>query len=200
MHLNTVLLPDHTVFVSGGSLKQEDEPLARLQAELYDPTTDTWRLMATAEVPRLYHSTALLLPDARVVAAGGNPEGGHSVPFVPPDPEEEMRLEVFSPPYLFRGARPTISNASEDIGYGETIAIGSPQAGNIRWVTLIRNGVTTHSFDSGQRLVDLDITGRDAGMLRAKVTANRNVAPPGWYMLFLVDQRGVPSVARWVRL
>ena len=87
MHLNTVLLPDRTVFVSGGSLKQESEPLARLQAELYEPDTDAWRLMATATVPRLYHSTALLLPDARVVAAGGNPEGGASVDLAPARPE-----------------------------------------------------------------------------------------------------------------
>ena len=106
MHLNTVLLPDRTVFASGGSLKQESEPLARLQAEIYEPDTDAWRLMATATVPRLYHSTALLLPDARVVAAGGNPEGGASVTWLPPDPNQEMRLEVFSPPYLFRGTAP----------------------------------------------------------------------------------------------
>ena len=102
MHLNLVLLPDRTVFASGGSLKQESAPLSRLQAELYDPATDAWRLMATAQVPRLYHSTALLLPDGRVVAAGSNPEGGHSVAWGrPPDPDEELRLEIFSPPYLF---------------------------------------------------------------------------------------------------
>ena len=79
MHLNLVLLPDRTVFVSGGSLKQESEPVSRLQSELFDPVDGSWRLMATATVTRLYHSTALLLPDGRVVAAGGNPEGGHSV-------------------------------------------------------------------------------------------------------------------------
>jgi hypothetical protein len=98
LHLNAVLLPDRTVFVTGGSLKQEDAPLARLQAEIYDPETGQWRLMAAATIPRLYHSTALLLSDGRVVAAGGNPEGGHSVVWDPPDPEEEMRLEVFTPP------------------------------------------------------------------------------------------------------
>jgi hypothetical protein len=104
MHLNAVLLPDRTGFVSGGSPKQESEPLARLQSEIYDPATDTWRAMATATVPRLYHSTAVLLADGRVVAAGGNPEGGTSVPWVPPDPTEEMRIEVFSPPYPIQGA------------------------------------------------------------------------------------------------
>src|SRR5919107_578358 len=125
---------------------QESNPLSRLQAELFDPATNAWRLMATATVPRLYHSTALLLPDGRVVAAGGNPEGGKSVRFVPPDPDEEMRLEVFSPPYLFKGPRPTIGPLAEVAAYGQTLAIPSPQAGNIRWATLIKNGVTTHSF------------------------------------------------------
>jgi hypothetical protein len=200
MHLNAVLLPDRTVFVSGGSLKQEDEPLARLQSELYDPDADAWRLMATATVPRLYHSTALLLPDARVVAAGGNPEGGDSVPWLPPDKNEEMRLEVFSPPYLFRGPRPTITAAPDACSYGEQITLTTPQAAEIRWVSLVRNGVTTHSFDAGQRLVDLPITGRTATTVRVGVPANPNLAPPGWYMLFLVDDDGVPSTARWVHL
>jgi hypothetical protein len=200
MHLNAILLPDHTVFVSGGSLKQEDEPLSRLQAELYDPATDTWHLMATATVPRLYHSTALLLPDGRVVAAGGNPEGGKSVTWEPPDPEEEMRLEIFSPPYLFKGARPVINAVPEQWQYGQTIAIQCSQAGDIRWASLIKNGVTTHSFDSGQRLVDLDILSQGNGVIQASITTNPNLAPPGWYMLFIVNNQGVPSIAKWINL
>jgi hypothetical protein len=200
LHLNAVLLPDHTVFVGGGSLKQEDEPLARHQAEIYDPRADSWSLMAPATVPRLYHSTALLLPDGRVVAAGGNPEGGSQVPFEPPDPDEEMRLEVFSPPYLFRGARPEITAAPAACGYGDALRIDSPQAAAIRWASLIRNGVTTHSFDSGQRLVDLDIAAQGGGTIEATAPANPNIAPPGWYMLFLVDDDGVPSLASWLHL
>jgi hypothetical protein len=200
MHLNTVLLPDRTVFVSGGSLKQESEPLARLQAELYEPAANAWRLMATATVPRLYHSTALLLPDARVVAAGGNPEGGGSVTWLPPDPNEEMRLEVFSPPYLFRGPRPNIAAAPDTCHYGEQIAITTAHASDIRWVSLVRNGVTTHSFDAGQRLVDAPITARTGGKVTASITGTPDLAPPGWYMLFLVDQHGVPSEAHWIHL
>jgi hypothetical protein len=200
MHLNAVVLPDHTVFVSGGSLKQEDEPLARLQAELYDPATNTWHLMATATVPRLYHSTALLLPDGRVVAAGGNPEGGKSVAWEPPDPDEEMRLEVFSPPYLFKGPRPVIDAVPAEWKYGQTITITSQQAGDIRWVSLIRHGVTTHSFDNGQRFVDLEILSQGNGSIQARVTHEPNIAPSGWYMLFITDNHGVPSVAQWVHL
>jgi len=200
LHLNAVILPDRTVFVSGGSLKQEDEPLARLQGEIYDPATDTWNLTAAATVPRLYHSTAVLLPDGRVVAAGGNPEGGHSVTWEPPDPEEEMRLEVFSPPYLFRGPRPVVTAAPDTCSYGETLVIATPQAGTIRWASLVRNGVTTHSFDSEQRLVDLELVSQAGGEVRATVPAEPTLAPPGWYMLFLVDDDGVPSVAEWIQV
>ncbi|MBW4469896.1 MAG: DUF1929 domain-containing protein [Stenomitos rutilans HA7619-LM2] len=200
LHLNAVLLPDRTVFVTGGSLKQEDTPLARLQPEIYDPATNTWSLMAEATVPRLYHSTALLLPDGRVVAAGGNPEGGKSVTWEPPDEEEEMRLEIFNPPYLFKGPRPTIAPPPNEWKYGQTLTLQSPQAGNIRWVSLIKNGVTTHSFDSGQRLVDVEILSQAGGTLQVRVTNNPNLAPPGWYMLFLTDRNGVPSIARWVHL
>jgi hypothetical protein len=199
LHLNAVLLPDRTVFVTGGSLKQEDQPLARLTPEIYDPATDTWTPMAPSTVPRLYHSTAILLPDATVVAAGGNPEGGTHVEW-DDDPDEEMRLEVFSPPYLFRGPRPTITAAPAQCTYGQVIQVNSPQSASIRWASLIRNCVTTHSFDGSQRLVDLEISSRAGGVVAAKVPQNRNLAPPGWYMLFLVDNNGVPSVARWIQV
>jgi hypothetical protein len=200
MHLNAVLLPDRTVFVTGGSLVREVGDVARLQSEIYDPATDTWRIMATAIVPRLYHSTAVLLPDGRVVAAGGNPHGGDQVAWEPPHPMEEMRLEIYSPPYLFRGPRPEIDATPTEWRYGERVVIGSPQAGAIRWVSLIRPGITTHSFDSSQRLVDCEIASRGAGDAEVAVTVNPNIAPPGWYMLFLVDREGVPSVARWIHL
>ena len=199
LHLNAVLLPDRTVFATGGSLKQEDAPLARLQPEVYDPATDMWTPMAPSTVPRLYHSTAILLPDATVLSAGSNPEGGTHVQW-DQDPEEEMRLEVFSPPYLFRAPRPTIAAAPDHGTYGQSIQITSPQSANIRWVSLIRNCVTTHSFDGSQRLVDLEITGRANGVVTAKIPQNPNITPPGWYMLFLVQNNGVPSTASWIRV
>ena len=173
--------------------------MARLQGEIYNPATDTWTPAATATVPRLYHSTALLLPDATVVTAGSNPDGGSHVIW-DDDPNEEMRLEVFSPPYLFRGPRPVISTAPAQCNYGQSIQIKSPQSANIRWASLMRNCVTTHSYDGSQRLVDLDVTSLANGTVTATVPQNRNLAPPGWYMLFLVDNNGVPSVASWIRL
>ena len=88
----------------------------------------------------------------------------------------------------------------QEWSYGSNVNIQSPQAGNIRWASLLKNCVTTHSFDSGQRLVDCGIVSQTGGTVRVAVTNNPNVAPPGWYMLFLVDQQGVPSVAQWVHL
>jgi hypothetical protein len=200
LHLNAVLLPDSTVFVTGGSLKQEDVPLARLQSEIYDPVKDEWTLTASCTVPRLYHSTALLLPDGRVVAAGGNPDATQFVQWDKDPTHEEMRLEIFSPPYLFKGPRPTIAAAPANTTYGAIEQIASPDAANIRSACLIRNCVTTHSYDTNQRLVDLPISSQAGGIVKITVPANRNIAPPGWYMLFIVNHSGVPSVGRWVHL
>jgi hypothetical protein len=201
MHLNSVLLPDHTVFVSGGALKRETAQVARLESEIYDPATDNWRVAATASVVRMYHSVALLLPDARVITASGNPPPyGDKVPWEPADPNEELRLEMYTPPYLFAGPRPVIGKVPTEWRYGQTVTIASAQAGGIKWVSIVRNGVTTHAFDNSQRLVDLDITGQGGGTITATVTNQPNIAPPGWYMLFLVDTTGVPSVATWIHL
>ena len=121
MHLNAVLLPDHTVFVSRGALSRESHVGARLQSEISDPETNTWMVGATASVVRMYHSIALLLPDGRVISAGGNPPPyGNQVPWEPPDHNEEMRLEVYSPPYLFAGPRPVISASPTQWAYGRT--------------------------------------------------------------------------------
>ncbi len=199
LHLNSVLLPDGTVFVTGGSLQQETGRLARLQSEIYDPAKDTWTLTAPCTIPRLYHSTALLLPDGRVVTAGGNPDGGTHVQWGK-DPKEEMHIEIFSPPYLFKGARPSITGAPVEWKYGSTVSIKTPDAGNLRGACLIRNCVTTHSYDTNQRLVALGIVIQAGGVVQVSVTNNPNLAPTGWYMLFLISNTGVPSVAVWVHL
>jgi hypothetical protein len=201
MHLNAVLLPDRTVFVSGGALAREERVVARLEAEIYDPATDSWLVAAAASLPRLYHSVALLLPDGRVVAAGGNPPPyGDQVAWEPQDENEELRLEVYSPPYLFSGARPTISAVPTEWESGQQVEIVTPQADDIRWLSLIRPGATTHAFDNSQRLIDVPISQRSPGVVRAAAPDEPTLAPPGWYMLFLVDTAGVPSVASWVHL
>ncbi|MBA3748939.1 MAG: DUF1929 domain-containing protein, partial [Solirubrobacterales bacterium] len=189
MH-NCVLLPDRTVLVSGGGLRGESRADAVHEAELYDPVTNTFKLAARAQVNRLYHSVALLLPDARVITAGSNPDRG----------DDELRLELYHPPYLFRGPRPVISDAPEQITYGAAFAIHTPQAERIRWAQLIRPMAVTHSCDTSQRVVELEFERDGLCHLRTRAPRNRCLAPPGWYMLFLTDTEGVPSVAHWVRL
>jgi hypothetical protein len=198
-HLNATLLPDRTVLVTGGSGRNEAAPLATNEAEVYDPGTDTWRTLATASVTRMYHSVALLLPDGRVVTAGGNPKQGTHVEW-DNDPNEEMKIEIYSPPYLFKGPRPVINTVRTEWRYGQTVNISSPDAGHLQWASLIRPGSTTHSFNTSQRLVDLPITAQAADSVQVTVPAEPNLAPPGWYMLFLTDNNRIPSAARWVHL
>jgi hypothetical protein len=199
-HVNAVLLPDRTVLVTGGGLARESRLTPALQSEIYDPATNTWTMVASSDIPRLYHSVALLLPDGRVVVAGGNPAQGTHVEWGKDPENEEMRLDVYSPPYLFKGPRPVIAAAPEEWRYGQAVEISSPQAGGIRWASLIRNGVTTHSFNTGQRLVDLPIAVQGGGRVRVTLTGEQNIAPPGWYMLFLVDNNGIPSEAHKVHV
>jgi hypothetical protein len=199
-HVNATLLPDRTVLVTGGGLARESRITPTLQSEIYDPATNTWTMVASSKVPRLYHSVALLLPDGRVVVAGGNPAQGTHSEWGKDPQNEEMRLDVYSPPYLFKGGRPLITAAPEEWHYGQAVDISSPQAGSIRWASLIRNGVTTHSFNNGQRLVDLPIVTQGGGKVRVTLTGAPNIAPPGWYMLFLTDNKGIPSVAHRVHV
>jgi hypothetical protein len=188
---NTTLLPDGTVLVTGGGSMQDgyDVSNASFSAELWSPVTETWQTLSAATVPRLYHSTALLLPDGRVLTAGSGNDG----PAV-----DQRRAEIFSPPYLFKGPRPTIGNAPGTIQYGTAFTVSTPDAASIASVALIRPGAVTHGFDADQRLVNLDFTA-SSGSLTIQSPPSANLAPPGYYMLFLVNSSGVPSIARFVR-
>ena len=211
MHVNAVLLPDRTVLAAGGGVTREASAQTNVvdpkggrevfEAEIYDPAKDAWSITAPATVARLYHSVALLLPDGRVVAAGGNPDKGSQVKWLPPDPLEEMRLEIFSPPYLFKkSSRPAILSSPKEIDYGTGIVVRTPAPNQVKWVNLIRPGLTTHSFNSTQRLVDVPFTIAPPDLLNAVIPSDQFAAPPGWYLLFLTDNDGVPSVGAWVHL
>lgn len=190
MHHNAVLLPDRTVFVCNGSQAEQDVSQSTLPAEIYNPATNRWRVVETPTVNgRVYHSVAVLLPDGRVVTAGGNPERG----------VYESRIEIYSPAYMSQ-TRPTISSAPTTTKYNTTITIQTPQATSIKWVHLIRPMAPTHAMDTEQRLVDLPISSRTSSSLSVQITSNRNIAPPGYYMLFIVNNNNVPSVARWIQL
>jgi hypothetical protein len=190
MHLCATLLPDRTVLVNGGAMMEETAAQAALGAEIYHPDSGEWRMAADSRVPRLYHSVALLLPDGKVVTAGSNPQRKN----------EEMRVEVFWPPYLFVGARPSVTPARQEVGYGTTLDVTVPDAAAIASAALVRPGATTHSSDLEQRLADLPITVTAPDALDLAMPASPNLAPPGWYLLTVLSTTGVPSPAAWVRL
>jgi hypothetical protein len=183
---NTVLLADGTVLVVGGGASGEfGGPV--FTPELYDPVAATWTQMAAQTAPRMYHSTAVLLPDGRVLSAG---QSSGSL---------QQTGEVFSPPYLFAGARPTITSAPASVGYNQPFTITTPNFAGIGRVALVRAGSVTHSNNFDQRYVDLTYTSNGSSGLTATSPPDSNHAPPGWYMLFILAS-GVPSVARWVRV
>jgi hypothetical protein len=195
MQVNATLLPNGKVLVSGGSEKDEDNATAVKEAELYDPGTNKFSSASSMEFPRLYHSNTLLLPDATVVALGGNPERKVYQP----------EIEIYSPPYLFKAdgsaaKRPTLTSVpAGTIGYGASFQVRTPDAKSIKSLVLIRAGAVTHAFDMDQRLVGLSFTA-GPGVLTAKAPANGDLAPPGYYLLFILNSEGVPSVAQFVHL
>ena len=178
---NLTLLPDGRVVAIGGS---EGQQVAVLEAEMWDPDTLQWTLMATMAIPRMHHSTAVLLPDARVLSAGG---------------DDFPNAQMYSPPYLFRGPRPSIAAAPSAIAYGLDFTVDTPQAATIESVVLIRPGAVTHGFDHSQRFVELAFSASDDA-LSVEAPAHSALAPPGYYMLFILNQDEIPSVAEFVLL
>ena len=191
-HLNATVLPTGEVLVTGGSSGPgfNDYNLAVHAAEMWNPTTGSWRTLASNSVNRTYHSTSILLPDGRVLHSGSG--DADTAPM-------QRSAELFSPPYLFNGPRPTIGAAPSVVGYGTSFSVTSPDAGSIAKVSLIRLGSTTHAFDMNQRFQRLSFT-VSSGTLSIAAPSSPNRAPPGHYMLFILDGNGVPSVARIIRI
>jgi hypothetical protein len=185
--VNGVILPDRKVLlVGGGTDGYYDAPI--LIPEMYDPDAETWTDMATMTIGRMYHSTAVLLPDGRVLCAGED------------DGASAVTAQVYDPPYLFRGARPVITSPVPAVRYGQTFTLTTPQAANIRSVVLIRTSSVTHTLNTDQRYVGLTFSQEGADVLRATAPPDGNHAPPGPYMLFILNGQGVPSVAQIVLL
>ena len=201
---NLTVLADGTVLATGGN--SSGAPYVDLnngvyQAELWNPVTGQWKTLAAMQVTRQYHSTALLLPDGRVLSAGGGVcDVCDQVGYL------AKNAEVFSPPYLFKkdgsgelAPRPQITSVPDQVRYDAQFGISTPDAATIRKVALVRLGSVTHSVNMEQRYVPLSFT-PGSGAINATAPASANVAPPGVYMLFLIDANGVPSMARMVRV
>lgn len=219
---NVVLLPDNgMVAVGGGSgtdgrpggrgnYHLEDPPPTELKrVELRRPGEEGWRLGAAQQEWRTYHSVALLLPDGRVLSAGDDFHEGPYPDQPVPDGVRRDSAEVYTPPYLFDGSqaapRPQIEAAPARVGHGTAFGVRTPQAGDpargVASAVLVAPAAVTHSVDMNQRVVPLRITetipGEGVNVVAPPTTA---VAPPGYYLLFLVDERGTPSTARWVQV
>lgn len=193
-HLNATILPTGQVLVTGGTSGTgfSDEASAVHAAELWDPGTGTWTTLASNSVVRVYHSTSLLLRDGRVLHTGSGDAAGNA---------NHFDAELYYPPYLFKGPRPGISTGPFTVNYGEVFFIGTGTADptTIKRVTWIRLGSVTHAFDSNQRFNELSFVPTSGG-LNVTSPSSRNLAPPGHYMLFILNGNGVPSTARIIRI
>ena len=185
---NLVLLADGTVLAVGGGGGGGQYVNPVFTPELFDPTTGQWTVMASQAIQRTYHSTALLLPDGRVLSSGS--DNGDNT---------QLTYEIYSPPYLFKGARPRIKSAPTSLVYGATFNISTPDASTVKRVALVRPSATTHANDFDQRYVDLTFSVGN-GNIRATAPANGSTAPPGYYMLVIVNSNGVPSVMPFLNL
>jgi hypothetical protein len=202
-HHNATILADGKVLVTGGTSGSDNDPCAAvLPAEMWDPDpkSETWSEKASMNIRRLYHSTAILLPDGRVLTGGTTSQPATNCKPAP----NETRLEAYSPPYLFNAdgspaTRPTLSYAPADVTYEQSFFVGVAGVTAISKVTLIKLPSVTHSFDQSQRINSLSFR-RVSGGMRVTAPANGNVCPPGHYMMFILNDAGVPSVARIVHI
>ena len=184
-------LPDGTVLATGGGTDKSGQDLSKAvkPAEIWNPATGTWSTVASLTAPRLYHSVAVLLPDGRVFVSGGGGDTGVA---------DQLSYQIYSPPYLFKGARPAITSAPATVQYGASTFIATPDAASISSVSLIRTGSDTHAFDQNTRGMQLTFTQAPGG-LNVTMPANGDWAPPGYYMLSIVNGKGIPSTASMVR-
>ena len=196
--LNATVLPDGKVLVTGGTSVGFSDPAGKvLPAEIWDPATGNWSTLASMAVERLYHSTAVLLPDGRILSAGGG-RGASRIEI------DRPTAEIYSPPYLFNAngslaQRPTITSAPGSVSYGARFTVETADPASITAVTLVRLSSVTHAFNMNQRFNRLDYA-VDGGGLTVTAPANANLAPPGHYMLFVLNGNGVPSIARIIRI
>jgi hypothetical protein len=198
-HVNATVLPDGKVLVtggtSGGGFDDFSAGSSTREAELWNPATpESWTTLAAGSVVRTYHSVSLLLPDGTVLHGAS----GDAIVDNAPKPDARSH-EIFSPPYLFKGARPTIASVTPSVGYGQTFTVTTPNAAQITEVRWIRIGSVTHAFDFGQQAATLEFT-RTATGVSVTAPASSRDATPGHYMLFLLNRNDVPSKGKIVRI
>ena len=181
------LLPDGRVLIAGGTTT--GGVLTAGKAEIFDPENLAagWQETMAMAHPRGYHSSAILLTDGTVLMGGDPPDAMGPVPH-----------DRFFPGYYFL-PRPAIAGAPAAVGHGAAFTVNTPDAPSIAEVVLMRPGAVTHGFNQTQRYIGCAFTAA-AGALTVTAPPDGNVAPPGWYMLFIINSGRVPSVAKWIRL
>ncbi|WP_433031528.1 galactose oxidase-like domain-containing protein [Actinomycetospora sp. CA-053990] len=195
---NLTTLPDDSLLISNGSRDYRGKGDSNNHnARLYRPQTNTLDYAADPQVGRNYHSASMLLPDGRVMVVGSDPLFDDAAGTIPGT--FEQRIEIYTPPYLFRGAQPTVGAAPTTLALGRTAEVPTPDAARITSARLMAPMASTHVTDVGQRSIALDMTKTDTGV-SVTMPEDRTIAPAGRYMLFLVDDRGVPSQARWIEV
>ena len=191
---NLTTLPDGKCLATGGGLTTDvfDQSRQSFLPEVWSPITETWTTMASLTVPRLYHTTAVLLPDGRVAVAGGGRLGGG------PADDDSERADLFAA-IPVKGTRPSISSAPNLIFYNANFSVNTTAAATIAKATLIPLSSVTHHFNANQRYLSLpfQVVGNSVSV---QAPANADLAQPGYYMLFIVDTNGAPSVASMMRL
>jgi hypothetical protein len=199
-YLNSVIMPDDTVFTANGSRDYRGRSASNiLKAQFYDPKSNAFREAASPEVGRNYHSEALLLPDGRVATFGSDPlfddqqntKLGHF----------EQRMEIFTPPSLHKNARnrPALKDGPRTLDDDHRITFRTDHPERVAEARLMRPSAVTHTTDVEQRSIALDIT-RKGGAVTFEVPRDPALVPPGWYMLFVTDAEGTPSRAKWVHV
>jgi len=184
---NAVLLPDNTVFVAGG-VSTPNSPCM-----LFDPVGNTWSPMADLPSVRMYHSVMILLPNGKVMMSGWANDASSGT------------IDLYNPPYLFKGPRPTISSSPATVSFGQQFTIGTPDATSIVKVTMVKPMAVTHQTETNQRVIELAFLHDHVHPNNLITTAPDGGSPhafaaKGYYMLFILNGDGVPSLAEWICL
>jgi YVTN family beta-propeller protein len=192
--VNAAILPNGRVLATGGSSVWNELTNVNNSAEIWDPTTGTWMVGPSGQRARLYHSISLLLPDGRVLVGGGGAPG----------PQNNLNVEIYNPPYLYdasgqRAVQARFTSAPANIDIGETFFADFTDANDISRVTMVKAASVTHSWNMEQRFIELTFT-RSGSQLRVQAPTRAADAPPGFWLLFALNENGVPSNARLVKI
>jgi hypothetical protein len=188
-HVFPVILPTGEIVIFGGNLQGNTADNAVYTPELFNPVNETWTDLPSASVPRMYHQTAILMMDGRVWNAGTTPD----------KLTKTLKVEIFSPWYVSE-TRPTISGDPTGGAYGETITIPTPNAADITKVSLVKQSSCTHHYNTDQRLIWLQIVSSNSSSITVKAPLNNKLAPPGMYLIHILDDAGVPSTGKFIKI